>query len=133
MDCELYDMLRAVMQGFEVNEETLAVDTIHDTGPQNHFLAAPHTLTHMHDLWQPAIIERTSWGDWVEKNRPAPRDRARQVATRFLSPARDVSARENRRRREIRSETLRLLSSYEPEPLACADRLREIVSAYERM
>lgn len=133
MDCEIYEMLRVVTQGFEVNEDTLALDTIHDIGPQNHFLTAPHTLTHMHDLWQPAIIERASWEDWVEKNRPAPADKARQVAAQFLSPTRGASSGESRRRRGVRNETLKLLSNYEPQPLACADRLREIVAEYEKM
>lgn len=133
LDCELYDMLRGVTQGFDVNADTLALDTIHETGPQNHFLGSPHTLSHMHEVWQPAFIERTSWEDWNARNRPMPGDRARQAAAQFFSPEHGAPARGSRRRREIHSETLRVLAGYEPEPLACADRLREIVSAYERM
>jgi trimethylamine--corrinoid protein Co-methyltransferase len=33
MDCEIYDMLRSVVQGFAVNEETLALGTIDQIGP----------------------------------------------------------------------------------------------------
>jgi trimethylamine--corrinoid protein Co-methyltransferase len=106
MDCEIYDMLRAVTQGFLVNEETLAVEAIQATGPRNHFLKAKHTKAHMRKVWQPSVMDRSPWDEWVKKGRPTADDRARQQA-------RD------------------LLASHEPEPLPCADRIRDIIAAYE--
>lgn len=130
MDCEIYDMVRAVAQGFEVNAETLALDTIHETGPQNHFLTTPHTLAHMHELWQPTLIERASWEDWAARNRPSLAGKAHELAAGFLATAPGRSR--NGRRRGLRHETLQALASYEPQPLACADRLRDIVADYEK-
>jgi trimethylamine:corrinoid methyltransferase-like protein len=89
----------------------------------------------MAEVWQPAIIDRrSSWNDWVAKGRPAPRDRARKKARQFLFPHdhRPVQRKERRWRR-ARSVTTQSLSSYEPEPLACADRIGEIIAAYEKM
>jgi len=67
MDCEIYDMLRAVVQGFQVNEETLAVDAIHATGPRSHFMKAKHTKAHMREVWQPSVIDRAPWDDGSRK------------------------------------------------------------------
>jgi trimethylamine--corrinoid protein Co-methyltransferase len=126
MDCEIYDLICALMQGFEVDEETLALDLIQSTGPQNNFLATGHTRTHMHEVWQPAILDRSAWADWVQRGRPAPSDEAHAVAARFFAGGEPSP-------RELRQETLKALSSYHPEPPPFAGRLREIVSEYEKM
>jgi trimethylamine--corrinoid protein Co-methyltransferase len=135
MDCEIYDMLRTVAQGFEVNEETLALDTIRQTGPQNHFLATEHTRANMGQVWQPAIIDRiSSWDDWVAKGRPAPNEQAGQIAQQFFAPIPPPTAQSKKqRRRQARLAATQLPSNYKPEPLACAGRISEIIAAYEEM
>ena len=107
LDCETFDLLRAVTQGFVISDETLAVDVIHSVGPRSHFLKTKHTKAHMCAVWQPALIDRTPWTEWVSKGRPSANDNARQKA---------------------RS----LLASHQPEPLRSADRVREIIADYER-
>jgi trimethylamine--corrinoid protein Co-methyltransferase len=107
LDCEIFDLLRAVSQGFVIDEETLAVDVIHSVGPRNHFLKTKHTKAHMRTLWQPTLLDRTPWLDWVSKGRPSANDNAREKARA-------------------------LLASHQPEPLPCAGRLREIIADYER-
>jgi trimethylamine--corrinoid protein Co-methyltransferase len=107
MDCEIYDMLRAVVQGFAINAETLAEDVIHAAGQRSHFLKSKHTRAHMREIWQPSVIDRTPWDEWVKRGRPTVNDRAREKAKQVLA-------------------------SHRPEPLACADRIREIIAAYER-
>ncbi len=106
MDCEIYDVLRLVTQGFAVNEETLALEVIHATGPRNHFLKSRHTKAHMRDIWQPTVMDRSPWEEWIKKGQPEARDHARQRARQIMA-------------------------SHQPEPLPCADRLREIIAAYE--
>jgi len=109
MDCEIYDILRAVSQGFQVNDETLALDVIQQVGPRRHFMATKHTRTHMRQVWQPAIIERSiSREEWIAKGRPEPRDRARERARQILA-------------------------THQPEPLACAQQIGEIIATYEKM
>ncbi len=54
LDSELISALRRTLRGFEVNDETLAVDLIHEVGPGGSFLASEHTVRHMRsELWQP--------------------------------------------------------------------------------
>ena len=107
LDCETFDLLRAVSQGFVINEETLAVDVIHSVGPRHHFLKTKHTKAHMRTLWQPTLLDRTPWMEWISKGRPSANDNARAKARA-------------------------LLASHQPEPLPCADRIHEIIADYER-
>jgi trimethylamine--corrinoid protein Co-methyltransferase len=107
LDCEIFDMLRAVSRGFEINADTLALDVINAVGPQNHFMTTDHTFEHMVGLWQPTVLDRTPWEEWEQRGRPSAADHAR-------ARARD------------------LLAGHEPEPLPCAGVLREIIAEYER-
>jgi len=62
LDSELICALRRVLRGFEVNEDTLAVDLINEIGPGGSFLAAEHTVRHMRsELWQPRVWSREGW------------------------------------------------------------------------
>jgi len=108
LDCEIYDMLRAVTGGFTISPETLALDVIDAVGPQHHFLTEDHTFAHMYDLWQPAVIDRLPWEEWVQAGRPAARQRAAEKARAILAV-------------------------HQPDPLPGAGRIREIIAAYERM
>jgi trimethylamine--corrinoid protein Co-methyltransferase len=107
MDCEIHDLIRAVVQGFAVNPETLAEDVIHSIGPRSHFLTAPHTRAHLREIWQPTVMDRTSWGEWVRQGRPSANEKARERAKQILA-------------------------SHVPEPLPCASRIREIIEDYGR-
>jgi len=107
LDCETYDLLRAVSQGFEIDEETLAVDVIHNVGPHNHFLKTKHTKAHMRAVWQPTLLDRTPWTEWISKGRPSANDNAREKARSILA-------------------------THQSEPLPGADRIHQIISDYER-
>jgi len=107
MDCEIHGLVQAFVQGFPVNPETLAEDVIDVAGPHGHFLTAGHTRAHLREIWQPEVMDRTSWDDWIKKGRPSANEKARERA------------------REI-------LASHVPDPLACTDRIREIIEDYRR-
>jgi len=64
MDCEIYSIVRKMMEGIVVNEETLAVDAIRAAGPGGHFLTQPHTRAHMRQLWRPRLFDRRSYDAW---------------------------------------------------------------------
>jgi trimethylamine--corrinoid protein Co-methyltransferase len=67
LDCEIYDIVYNVLNGIEVNDDTLALDTIHAVGPGGNFLAQKHTRKHMHDIWVPKFIDRRPYEEWLEK------------------------------------------------------------------
>jgi trimethylamine--corrinoid protein Co-methyltransferase len=47
MDCEFIRIIQHVVGGILVNDETMAVDVIHEVGPLKDFLGHDHTLKHM--------------------------------------------------------------------------------------
>ncbi len=67
MDCEIFSIIHKMMQGIEVNDETLALDSIAAVGPSGHFLAQKHTRQHMHDLFMPQLMDRRPYGEWESK------------------------------------------------------------------
>jgi len=58
IDDEIWGALLKVAEGFEVNEETLAVDSIKKVGVGNHFLGEKHTLKHVGEYWYPRLYSR---------------------------------------------------------------------------
>jgi trimethylamine--corrinoid protein Co-methyltransferase len=61
---EIVGAIRRILRGFEVNEETLAVDLIEEVGRNGNFVGTEHTLKHYREHWQPILLERRSWGEW---------------------------------------------------------------------
>ena len=82
MDCEIYAMVRKVLEGIVVDDETLALDTIRAVGPGGNFLAQKHTLKHMREIFLPQFMDRRPYNAWEEK-----RDGAREWA---LAKARGI-------------------------------------------
>lgn len=67
LDCEIFSIIHKVMQGIQVNDETLALDVIKAVGPEGNFLAQKHTLKHMRELFLPKFFDRRSYNVWEEK------------------------------------------------------------------
>jgi trimethylamine---corrinoid protein Co-methyltransferase len=84
MDCEIFNIVRMMMSGIPINEDTLALETIGNVGPGGHFLAQKHTRKHMRELWSPRLIDRRPYDDW-EKQREGPRQAARKKAQEILT------------------------------------------------
>jgi len=53
MSNEIIGMVKRIMGGIPVNEETLAVDVIAKVGPGGHFLGEKHTFKHFRKFWLP--------------------------------------------------------------------------------
>jgi trimethylamine--corrinoid protein Co-methyltransferase len=49
MDCEIARMIKHAVQGFEVDDDSLALDVIKEIGPGGHFLMHEHTFDRMRD------------------------------------------------------------------------------------
>ena len=98
LDTELFDLVRQVPLGFEVDEETLALEVIEKVGPGEHFLGEPHTLRHMREAWTSRFMDKDTVGG-VGGGRPAAAARARRRARpRAARLARADAAPPGRRR-----------------------------------
>lgn len=62
---DLFQMIQFALKGFNINTETMAVDTIQEVGPGGEFLTLPHTFQHMRENqnW-PQIFNRDSESVW---------------------------------------------------------------------
>lgn len=67
IDCEIARMIKYAVNGFRVNDDTLAVDVIRQVGASGNFLCHQHTLNHMRNQSHPQLINRTVREKW-EKN-----------------------------------------------------------------
>ena len=109
MDDEMARMIKHVVGGIPVSDETLAVDDIAAVGSFGDFLSLDATLRHMLASSQPRLIDRRVREDWEEQG-------ATDMHSRALARARDI------------------LESHQPEPLPdeARQRIREIVAAADR-
>jgi trimethylamine--corrinoid protein Co-methyltransferase len=84
MDNEFARMIKQVVQGIAVNDETLAVDVIHEIGVGKNFLSHDHTFKHMRSQSQPKLIDRRTREDWEAGGRTDIYQRALEEARYIL-------------------------------------------------
>ncbi len=102
------DMLGAVqrtIRGLELDDDSLSIESMRDVcidGP-SHFLGHPQTMARMQrDYLYPAIADRTSPKEWLERGKPdlveQARRRVREILdappTRYISPELDAMFRQ---------------------------------------
>ena len=64
LDCEFARMIKHTVQGFRVNDDTLALDVIKEIGPGGHYLMHEHTLQGMRSQSRPELIDRQTREVW---------------------------------------------------------------------
>lgn len=84
MDCEIFSIIRKMMEGIPVNDETLALEAIKEAGPRGDFLTNDHTLRNMRGLWLGKLLDRRPYSIWEAKKDGA-RDWARDKAKAILA------------------------------------------------
>jgi trimethylamine--corrinoid protein Co-methyltransferase len=99
--------VRRVTQGILVNKETLALDVIDRVGSRNHYMVEEHTINHLKEVWQPTVIDRSLYDEWVAKGKPSPDKIAREKAKEILA-------------------------KHQPLPLENEDLVKEIIAEYEK-
>jgi trimethylamine--corrinoid protein Co-methyltransferase len=109
MDNEIARMIKHVVGGIPVSDETLMVDEINAVGAFGDFLSLDSTLRHMREQSQPTFIDRRVRDDWQSAGASDMLQRATAAA-------------------------VRILEEYQPEPLPAevAAELRTIVESAER-
>jgi trimethylamine--corrinoid protein Co-methyltransferase len=67
IDNEIVSMIKKIVNGFEITDETLAFDVIKNVGPKGSFIRERHTLEHFRkEIWIPKITDRTFPEVWVK-------------------------------------------------------------------
>ena len=75
---EVIEWIKRYWRPFELTEESLALDLIHETGPDRHFLETEHTLRHVRDMWSPTLFDRTDFETWSSKGSVTLQQKANQ-------------------------------------------------------
>ena len=82
---EIISWLTAFTTGLEINEETLALDVIHEHALSGDFLETAHTLRHVRKDWQPRLVDRHNYDKWAERGATSMGERARSRVAEILS------------------------------------------------
>jgi len=90
IDNEIMGMVFRIRRGFEVNEDSLAVEVIAQVmaSPMHNFLSMPHTVKYLRggELWRGKLaIQGIGWEQWRDTGRPTVVERAEAEANRILS------------------------------------------------
>ena len=76
----------ALVRGFEVNDDSLALDIIRRVGPGGHYLAERHTLNHfLKEHWMPKISDRRTYDSWKKAGAKDTLEVAREKAKEILA------------------------------------------------
>jgi trimethylamine--corrinoid protein Co-methyltransferase len=81
---EIIGWLRRYFRRMVINEDTLALDLIHEIGPDGHFVDARHTLRHIRDDWAPVLLDRQHYSGWAAKGSTTLHERANQRVREIL-------------------------------------------------
>jgi trimethylamine--corrinoid protein Co-methyltransferase len=82
---EIISWLTAFTTGLEINEETLALDVIHEHALSGDFLGTEHTVRHVREGWQPRLVDRHNYDQWADKGATSMGDRARAKIDEILN------------------------------------------------
>ncbi len=87
---ELIGWLKDYASGLEITEETLALDLIHQIGPDGSFLETEHTLRHCRTDWQPTLMDRRNYDGWTRAGATTLQARANQKVRQLIETHRAV-------------------------------------------
>jgi len=91
IDNEIIDYALRFVEGFEVNDDTLAVDIIDKVGPGGIYLGEKHTVQHFRERWMSRLSDISSYETWEKRGSrtidKVARDKVREIlATHKVTP-----------------------------------------------
>ncbi len=82
---DLIGWLMRYLRKMEINAETLALDLIHEVGPDGSFLDEDHTFNHVREEWQPALFDRLDYHRWADQGGRTMKERANVKVREILA------------------------------------------------
>ncbi|MBW2644407.1 MAG: trimethylamine methyltransferase family protein [Deltaproteobacteria bacterium] len=91
IDNEILGMVHRLINGVDVDKETLAVDIIENVGPGGNYVTEEHTVKHMFSqFFYPSLAIRMNFDRWQEQGKPTPLTNAHELARTWLEEAEPV-------------------------------------------
>jgi trimethylamine--corrinoid protein Co-methyltransferase len=81
---EVVGWLRRYLRKLEISEETLALDLIHEVGPDGNFIETEHTLRHVREDWRPTLFDRLDFRRWAEGGSMSMRQRTNRKVREII-------------------------------------------------
>jgi trimethylamine--corrinoid protein Co-methyltransferase len=78
-------MVKRVLTGIEVSEETLAVDLIKKMGFNGNYLFDNHTRAHVRELWQAKLGETGTYDGWRSAGAKSTTEKAQERVAGILA------------------------------------------------
>jgi len=89
-------MVRRLLRGIDVNDNTLALDVIEDVGPGGNFIAEEHTAENCRAMiWAPELLNRMDYDNWKSAGASAFSERANRAVLKILETHKTLSLPEN--------------------------------------
>jgi len=82
---EIITWLKAYMKGLEINDETLALDLIHEVAPDGSFIDTGHTVKHLREDHYPELRNQKRFEDWFAGGASTLLDRATKKVEEILA------------------------------------------------
>jgi len=84
IDNDIVTMVKRVIQGIDVTDDTMAVDIVKQAHKIKDFLHQKHTIQFMRRQSKPKLIDRATRGAWEAKGGKDLTQRAREEARRII-------------------------------------------------
>jgi trimethylamine--corrinoid protein Co-methyltransferase len=82
---EIIDMVKRILRGIPVTDETKALDVMDTVGPGGHYLDHDHTYTRFRaEIWRPKMIDHQNWENWTASGGKRYSDRVRERVIEVL-------------------------------------------------
>jgi trimethylamine--corrinoid protein Co-methyltransferase len=82
---EIIDMVKRILRGIPVNDDTMALHVIEEVGPGGHFLEHDHTFDRFKDeIWTPKLVDRQNWENWTATGSKRYSDRVHERVIEIL-------------------------------------------------
>jgi len=110
IDNEILEGLLRLVEGFDVSDETVALDVIRKVGPGGHYMTQKHTVDHIKDHWIPKISDRKAYDAWLKAG-------SKDIATVAKEKVREILATHKPEPipKDIRKEISQIARRYEEE------------------
>ncbi|MEN0041956.1 MAG: trimethylamine methyltransferase family protein [Pseudomonadota bacterium] len=99
MDCEVLQQFQSYLKPMEVSDETLAIDTIKEVGPNGHFFGVQHTQDRYETaFYSPFLSDWNNYENFEERGSIRTPERAnklyKQIIEEYEAPSMDEAIRE---------------------------------------
>ncbi len=90
IDNEIIGMIRRLLAGIKVDDDTIGLDVIEKVGPGGNYIMEEHTVDHMmEEFFYPELSVRSIFDVWEKEGRPSMMSRANSMVKEILEEEKD--------------------------------------------